>query len=54
MTDYKTLYHKLFNAVSDTINNLQKIQLEAEDEYVKMGEASETDSEGKILKFKER
>lgn len=35
MPDYKKLYHKLFNSITDTIECLQKIQLEAEEQYIK-------------------
>ncbi|MDO4744384.1 MAG: hypothetical protein Q4A86_03260 [Clostridia bacterium] len=35
MPDYKKLYHKMFNAITDTIEYLQKVQLESEEEYIK-------------------
>ena len=34
MPDYKSMYFKLFNKVTDAIGILQKAQIEGEDEYV--------------------
>lgn len=34
MSTYKNLYFKLFNQISDTITQLQKIQQETEEEYI--------------------
>lgn len=34
MPDYKTLYHKLFNKITDVIDALQQVQQEAEDVYL--------------------
>ena len=34
MEDYKLMYFKLFNAVSDAIHILQKAQQEAEEAYI--------------------
>ena len=34
MADYKSMYLKLFNAVTDTINALQTAQSETEDMYM--------------------
>ena len=38
MPDYKKLYHKLFNEITDTIENLKKIQEDAEEMYLDMCE----------------
>ncbi len=48
MPDYKKLYHKLFNAMTDAITILQQAQLEVEEEYI---ETSENDNI-KALRFK--
>lgn len=34
MPDYQKLYHKLFNAITDTIEDLKNVQIEAEEEYI--------------------
>ena len=34
MEDYKKLYFELFNKITDTIENLKKIQLEAEETFI--------------------
>jgi len=34
MPDYKSMYFKLFNKVTDAIHILQKAQAEGEDEYI--------------------
>lgn len=34
MSNYKRLYFKLFNQISDTIKQLEQIQQEAEGEYI--------------------
>ena len=39
--DYKTMYLKLFNTVTDTISELQKVQCECEEVYISSQEASE-------------
>ena len=36
MPDYQKLYHKLFNDISVTIENLQKAQQDAEEIYLDM------------------
>ena len=38
MADYKAMYLKLFNEVTDTIERLQKIQQECEEIYIKSEE----------------
>ena len=38
MPDYEKLYHKLFNDITDTIDNLKKIQEDAETMYLDMCE----------------
>ena len=34
MADYKAMYFKLFNEVTDTINRLQQIQQECEEMFI--------------------
>ena len=51
MTDYQKLYSKMFNAITDTIENLKKVQIEAEEEYLKL---YENDSETKIIQFNKK
>ena len=34
MEDYKKMYFELFNKITDTIENLKKIQLEAEEIFI--------------------
>ena len=36
MADYKKLYFKMFNAMTDAIEKLQQAQVEAEEEYIKL------------------
>ena len=38
MEKYKKLYLKLFNGLSDKIEELQKLQRELEDEYIRLSE----------------
>lgn len=38
MSDYKTMYYKLFNEVTDTIERLQKIQQLCEQLYIESEE----------------
>ena len=38
MPDYKKLYHKLFNEITDTIEKLKKTQEDAEELYLEMCE----------------
>ena len=51
MADYKAMYLKLFNEVTDTIEHLQKIQQECEEMYIKSEE--ENLAYFKILKNEE-
>jgi len=48
MPDYKTMYYKMFNAVTDSIEILKQAQLEAEEMYI---ESSEKD-DSKITELK--
>lgn len=41
MPDYKTMYYKLFNAVTDAVEILQQAQLEAEEIYINSSEKDE-------------
>ena len=34
MEDYKKMYFELFNKITDTIESLKKIQLEAEETFI--------------------
>ncbi len=43
MPDYQKLYCKLFNAITDTIEDLKNIQIEAEEEYINSCEDESTD-----------
>lgn len=38
MADYKTMYTKLFNVISDTIGNLQAAQIETEEMFMSQEE----------------
>ncbi len=38
MPDYEKLYHKLFSEITETIENLQKSQQDAEEMYLDMCE----------------
>ena len=38
MPDYERLYHKLFDEITETIEYLQKVQLDAEEIYLNMCE----------------
>ena len=38
MEKYKTLYLKLFNSLSDKIEDLKKLQQELEEEYIRLSE----------------
>lgn len=38
MPDYKKLYHKLFNDITDVIEDLQKAQQDTEEMYLDMCE----------------
>lgn len=42
MADYKTMYYKLFNKVSDVIGDLQEIQQICEEMYIKSEEENLT------------
>ena len=50
MPNYKKLYFKLFNAVTDAIEDLKQAQIDAEETYTEDGE-NEIDT-SKIKKFK--
>ncbi len=50
MINYKKLYFRLFNAITDAIEILQQAQIDAEDFYIEEGE-SENNS-AKVTKFK--
>ena len=45
MEDYKKLYFELFNKITDTIENLKKIQLEAEETFMNSNENMSTESD---------
>lgn len=46
--DYQKLYSKLFNGITDTIEQLQQLQIQAEEDYLNMTEGPE---ENKVLSF---
>lgn len=48
MPDYKTMYYKLFNSVTDAIEILKQAQLDVEEIYI---DSSEKD-EHKVVEFK--
>lgn len=48
MPDYKDLYYKLFNSVTDAIESLKQAQLEAEELYITSSEKDEH----KVVKLK--
>ena len=41
VVDYKKLYHKLFNDITDVIDFLQKSQIDVEEMYLSMGDEDE-------------
>ena len=45
MLDYKKLYHKLFNDITETIENLRKMQQDTEEMYLDMCEKEFPDGE---------
>ena len=51
MTDYQQLYSKMFNAITDTIEHLKQVQIEAEEDYLKL---CENDSDSKIVQFNKK
>ena len=38
MEDYKKMYYELFNKITDVIENLKQIQVEAEETFITSGE----------------
>lgn len=42
MPDYKSMYFKLFNGITDAINLLQKAQRECEEVYIKSNDTPVT------------
>lgn len=48
MPDYKAMYYKIFNSVTDAIEILKKAQLETEEIYI---DSSEKDDH-KVVEFK--
>ncbi len=49
MPNYKKLYFKLFNQITDIIEKLKQIQIDAEDAYIEDDDEIDT---SKIKKFK--
>jgi hypothetical protein len=45
--DYQKLYSKLFNGITDTIEQLKELQIQAEKDYLQMGD----EDESKVIKF---
>lgn len=52
MEDYKTLYYRLFNKITDVIVELEALQLEAEDGFLSTGAPKQLG--GKLLAFENR
>ena len=50
MVNYKKLYFRLFNAITDAIEILQKAQIDAEEAYIDEGE--DENNSPKVTKFK--
>lgn len=50
MINYKKLYFRLFNAVTDAIEDLKQAQIDAEDAYIEEGE--DENNSPKVTKFK--
>ena len=50
MVNYKKLYFRLFNAITDAIEILQKAQIDAEEAYIEDGE--DENNSPKVAKFK--
>ena len=50
MVNYKKLYFRLFNAITDAIEILQKAQIDAEEAYIEDGE--DESNSLKVTKFK--
>lgn len=44
MSDYKTMYYKLFNAMTDAIQILQQAQQASEELYISIEEYTEKDN----------
>ena len=44
--DYQKLYSKLFNGITDTIEQLKELQIQVEEDYLSM-----TEENGKVYKF---
>ncbi len=38
MSDYKKMYYKMFNKITDIIEDLKKLQLETEEIYIETAE----------------
>lgn len=38
MNEYEKIYAKMFNGITDTIENLKNLQIEVEQEFIEMGE----------------
>ena len=57
MPDYKRLYKKVFNKVTDVIEELQQLQLDTEELYIKMCEEEEqtkkVSNDTKIVSFED-
>lgn len=47
MIDYQELYAKLFNGITDTIEQLKELQIQAEEDCLQMGD----EDESKVVKF---
>lgn len=55
MPDYKTMYAKLFNKITDVVEELQEIQREVEEMYIESGEREMLRTHNlKVLDLKEK
>lgn len=48
MPDYKSMYHTLFHAITDSIEILKKAQIEAEELYLSSGEEEDEQARKEI------
>jgi len=46
--DYQKLYSKLFNGITDTIEQLKELQIQAEEDYLKMSDGT---TDRKVIPF---
>lgn len=54
MDDYKTLYYKLFNKLTDIITELENLQQDAEEAYIEHSSIQPKKAKSKLLSFEGR